>query len=111
MRRTCSASADGRRCGLRLAALHPDVLVGTSQVWQTTCTAVRSGDEAFVIDSPVYPDELEVLPAVLERAGFKFSGLLPTHRDSDHLLRRLPFPGPALGCAGSTADSITSQPS
>jgi len=95
---------------LRLAALHPDVLVGTSQVWQTTCTAVRSGDEAFVIDSPVYPDELEVLPAVLEQAGFKFSGLLATHGDWDHLLGRLAFPGAAIGCAETTAARLTGQP-
>ncbi|MEA2301846.1 MAG: hypothetical protein QOE44_2381, partial [Solirubrobacteraceae bacterium] len=64
---------------MRAVALHPDVIVVTSRVWQTTCTIVRSGDEAFVIDSPVYPDELAALPALLDQAGFGFSGLLATH--------------------------------
>ena len=55
-------------------------------MWQTTCTAVRGGDEGFVIDSPVYPEELRALPEVLEQAGFPVSGLLVTHGDWDHLL-------------------------
>jgi glyoxylase-like metal-dependent hydrolase (beta-lactamase superfamily II) len=71
---------------MRVVGLHSDVLVATSRVWQTTCTIVRSGDECFVIDSPVFPDELEVLPAVLEHAGFPLTGLLATHADWDHLL-------------------------
>ena len=44
---------------MRVAALVSDVIVFVSDVWQTTCTAVRAGDEGFVIDSPVYPEELE----------------------------------------------------
>jgi glyoxylase-like metal-dependent hydrolase (beta-lactamase superfamily II) len=52
------------------------------------------GEEGFVIDSPIFPDELEVLPAVLEQAGFPVSGLLATHRDWDHVLCRLPSPAP-----------------
>ena len=40
---------------MRVVGLHPDVLVASSRVWQTTCTIVRSGDECFVIDSPVFP--------------------------------------------------------
>ena len=59
--------------------------------------AIRSGEEGFVVDSPLFPDELEVLPAVLEQAGFPVSGLLATHGDWDHLLGRLAFPGAALG--------------
>jgi glyoxylase-like metal-dependent hydrolase (beta-lactamase superfamily II) len=86
------------------------VLVATSRVWQTTCTIVRSGGEAFVVDSPVYPDELEVLPAVLEQAGFPLSGLLVTHGDWDHLLARLAFPGAAVGCAETTAARLTAEP-
>jgi glyoxylase-like metal-dependent hydrolase (beta-lactamase superfamily II) len=86
---------------MRVVGLHPDVLVATSRIWQTTCTIVRSGDtrsgaaamrsgtgECFVIDSPVLPDELEILPAVLEHAGFALCGLLATHADWDHLLGR-----------------------
>ncbi|HWI07069.1 MAG TPA: MBL fold metallo-hydrolase [Solirubrobacteraceae bacterium] len=95
---------------MRVVGLHPDVLVATSRVWQTTCTIVRSGDECFVIDSPVFPDELEVLPAVLDHAGFALSGLLATHADWDHLLGRLAFPGAALGVAETTAARLAAQP-
>ena len=73
---------------MRVVSLHPDVLVATSRIWQTTCTIVRgsvapakpdtgaagtsgpltvhvsegapgAGAETFAIDSPVLPDELE----------------------------------------------------
>ena len=90
--------------------MHADVLVATSRVYQTSCTAIRSGEEAFCIDSPIYPDELEVLPAVLEQAGFSASGLLATHGDWDHLLGRLAFPGAALGVAETTAARLTGGP-
>jgi glyoxylase-like metal-dependent hydrolase (beta-lactamase superfamily II) len=86
------------------------VLVATSRVYQTSCTALRSGDEGFVVDSPIYPDELEVLPAVLEQAGFSASGLLATHGDWDHLMGRLAFPGAALGVAETTAARLTGEP-
>ena len=95
---------------MRIVSVHSDVLVATSRVWQTSCTIVRSGSEAFVVDSPVYPDELEVLPAVLEQAGFPLSGLLVTHADWDHLLARLAFPGAAVGCAETTAARLTAEP-
>jgi len=108
---------------MRAVSLHRDVLVVTSRIWQTTCTVVRSGDtrsgaaatgsgtgECFVIDSPVLPDELEMLPAVLEHAGFQFSGLLATHADWDHLLARLAFPGAPLGVAETTAARLASEP-
>jgi glyoxylase-like metal-dependent hydrolase (beta-lactamase superfamily II) len=94
---------------VRAVALHSDVIVFVSDVWQTTCTAVRGGDEGFVIDSPVYPEELRALPDVLEQAGFPASGLLATHGDWDHLLGRLAFPGAALGCAESTAARLASE--
>jgi hypothetical protein len=42
-----------------------DVVVAISRAYRTTCTLVRSGNEAFVVDSPVFPDELEMLPGVL----------------------------------------------
>jgi len=95
---------------VRGVALHPDVLVFFSRIWQTTCIAVRSAGEGFVIDSPVYPDELEALPGVLEQAGFPVSGLLATHGDWDHLLGRLAFPDAALGCAESTARRLRAEP-
>ena len=95
---------------MRVLALDSDVIVFISRVWQTTCTAVRGGDEAFVIDSPVYPDELEALPAVLEQAGFPIAGLLATHADWDHLLGRLAFAGASLGCAQSSAARLSAEP-
>ncbi|HET9104527.1 MAG TPA: MBL fold metallo-hydrolase [Solirubrobacteraceae bacterium] len=95
---------------MRVTALLPDVLVFVSDVWQTTCTAVRDGEEGFVVDSPVYPEELRALPEVLGQARFPASGLLATHGDWDHLLGRQAFPGAALGCAQSTAARLTAEP-
>ena len=117
---------------MRVVSLHPDVIVVSSRVWQTTCTIVRGrgapdaqgspatetpasreearATEAFVIDSPLYPDELEVLPSLLAQAGFPLSGLLATHGDWDHLLARLAFPSAALGVAESTAARLASEP-
>jgi glyoxylase-like metal-dependent hydrolase (beta-lactamase superfamily II) len=95
---------------MRALAVHEDVLVFVSAVWQTTCTAVRSVEEGFVIDSPVLPDELDALPGVLEQAGFPVSGLLATHADWDHLLGRLAFPEASLGCGESTAERLASEP-
>lgn len=99
---------------MRVVALHEDVLLCTSACWQTTCTIVRGPDreraEAFVIDSPVMPEELEALPGVLEHVGWPCSGLLATHGDWDHLLGRLAFPGAALGCAETTAARLTGSP-
>jgi glyoxylase-like metal-dependent hydrolase (beta-lactamase superfamily II) len=86
------------------------VLVCWSRVWQTSCTAVRAGEEALVIDSPVYPDELELLPALVERAGFEVKGLLATHADWDHLLGRAAFPQAPLGCAETTAARLAAEP-
>lgn len=95
---------------MRVVSLHADVLVATSRVYQTTATAIRSGDEGFLVDSPIYPDELDALPAILERAGFTVSGLLATHGDWDHLLGRLAFPGAALGVGETTAARLTGEP-
>jgi glyoxylase-like metal-dependent hydrolase (beta-lactamase superfamily II) len=95
---------------VRAVAVHADVIVVVSGIWQTTCTAVRSGDEGFVIDSPVLPDELDALPGLLEQAGFPVSGLLATHADWDHLLGRLAFPGVSLGCAESSAARLHDDP-
>jgi glyoxylase-like metal-dependent hydrolase (beta-lactamase superfamily II) len=94
---------------LRALAVHADVIVVVSGVWQTTCTAVRSGDEGFVIDSPLLPEELEALPALLEQAGFPVSGLLATHGDWDHLLGRLAFAQSSLGVAETTAARLNAE--
>ena len=95
---------------MRAIGLHPDVFVVTSRFWQTTCTLVRSGEEAFCIDSPVLPDELEILPAVAEQAAFRVVGLLATHADWDHLLGRYAFPEAPLGVSESTALRLRNEP-
>jgi glyoxylase-like metal-dependent hydrolase (beta-lactamase superfamily II) len=95
---------------VRVIGLHRDVVVATSRVWQTTCTIVRNGEECFVIDSPILPDELELLPAILEHSGFTFSGLLATHGDWDHVLGRLAFPQAALGVGETTAARLAAEP-
>src|SRR5580693_4037887 len=94
---------------MRVVAVDPDVIVVISAIWQTTCTAVRSGDEGFVIDSPVLPDELDALPSLLEQAGFPVSGLLATHGDWDHLLGRMAFPETSLGTGELTAARLESS--
>lgn len=95
---------------MRVVSVHRDVIVVESRAWRTAATVVRSGDEAFLIDSPVFPDELELLPSLLEQAGFSFSGLLATHGDWDRLLGRLAFPGASLGVAETTAERLEAHP-
>jgi glyoxylase-like metal-dependent hydrolase (beta-lactamase superfamily II) len=131
---------------VRVVSLHPDVLVATSRIWQTTCTIVRGGmapagdgkrttgtigpltvhmsreeagsdigggpaAETFVIDSPILPDELEILPTLIEQSRFpQPSGLLVTHADWDHLLARLAFPEATIGCALSSGERMRSTP-
>jgi glyoxylase-like metal-dependent hydrolase (beta-lactamase superfamily II) len=95
---------------VRAVGLHADVVVATSRVYQTTCTLVRSGSEAFCIDSPILPDELEILPALAQQANFTVVGLLATHADWDHLLGRYAFPEAPLGCAETTAGRLVNEP-
>jgi glyoxylase-like metal-dependent hydrolase (beta-lactamase superfamily II) len=107
---------------VRAIALHRDVLLVTSAVLHVNCVIARSpaeaptgagehADEAFVIDSPVLPEELDALPAILEQARYPAAGaLLATHADWDHLLGRLAFPGLSLGCAESSAQRLAAQP-
>ena len=120
---------------MRAVSLDRDVLLVTSALLRVNCVIVRgtiaaaeseaedpagnplrviqagSAAEAFVIDSPVLPDELDALPALLEQARFPApAGLLATHADWDHLLGRLAFPGLALGCAESSAHRLANEP-
>ncbi|HEY7952367.1 MAG TPA: MBL fold metallo-hydrolase [Solirubrobacteraceae bacterium] len=113
---------------MRAVSLHPDVILVTSQIWQTNCTIVRAGEECFMIDSPILPEELDALPSVLDQAGIeggaagrrptsrasllrsRLSGLLATHGDWDHLLGRLAFPDASLGCAQSTYERLLATP-
>jgi glyoxylase-like metal-dependent hydrolase (beta-lactamase superfamily II) len=95
---------------VRAISVHPDAIVVTSLFWQTNAIALRAGGEAMLIDSPYFPDELELLPGVLAQSGFEPSALLATHGDFDHLLGRLAFPGLALGVAESTMRRIRERP-
>src|SRR5215216_6585340 len=96
---------------MRAIGVHADAVVAVSGIWQTTCTAVRAGGEAFLIDSPVLPAELEALPSLLDQAAFPaVQGLLATHADWDHLLGRYAFPDAPLGCAETTAARLVSDP-
>jgi glyoxylase-like metal-dependent hydrolase (beta-lactamase superfamily II) len=95
---------------VRVLAINPDAIVFVSAFWQTTCTALRCGEEGFVIDSPVLPHELEALPQVLEQSRFPVSGLLVTHGDWDHLLARHAFPNASLGAGERTVALLATDP-
>jgi len=95
---------------VRAVSVHTDALVLTSGMWQTNAVALRSGSEAMLVDSPYFPDELELLPGVLAQAGFEPDGLIATHGDFDHLLGRLAFPGLALGVGELTAERLQREP-
>jgi glyoxylase-like metal-dependent hydrolase (beta-lactamase superfamily II) len=95
---------------LQVVALHPGVIVARSARWQTTCTLLHHGEETFIVDSPIFPDELDALPGILGQAGWGLSGLLATHGDWDHLLARLAFPEVALGVAETTAARLRAEP-
>jgi glyoxylase-like metal-dependent hydrolase (beta-lactamase superfamily II) len=95
---------------VKVIAVHEDALVLTSSLWQTNAVALRSGEEAMLVDSPYFPDELEMLPEMLRQSGFEPVGLLATHGDWDHLLGRLAFPEASLGVAESTGVRIREQP-
>ena len=79
-------------------------------MWQTNAVALRAGEEAMLVDSPYYPDELEALPGVLAGAGFEPDALIATHADYDHVLGRLAFPGLALGVGEPSALRLREEP-
>jgi glyoxylase-like metal-dependent hydrolase (beta-lactamase superfamily II) len=95
---------------LRAVSVHRDALVVTSTMWQTNAVALRFGDEAMLVDSPYFPDELEALPGLLAGAGFEPDALIATHGDFDHLLGRLAFPGLALGLGEPTVERFHREP-
>lgn len=82
----------------------------TSLLWQVNAVALRAGGEAMLIDSPYYPDELELLPTVLAQSGFEPVALLATHADFDHVLGRMAFPDLSLGVAESSMLRIRAAP-
>lgn len=95
---------------MRAIALNPDAILVTSRLWQTTATAIRADGETLLIDSPYFPDELELLPSLLSQAGFEPAGLVATHADFDHLLGRLAYPGLALGVGQETGERLRAEP-
>lgn len=122
---------------MRARALHADAIVVTSALLQVNCVLLRGtaaaattgplnvievpaggepgrgrdGGESFVVDSPVLPEELEMLGSVLAQAAFpEPSGLLATHADWDHVLGPLAFPGVPLGAAESSAARLQAAP-
>jgi glyoxylase-like metal-dependent hydrolase (beta-lactamase superfamily II) len=95
---------------LRVVSVHPDVVVVTSRLWQTNAVALRAGDEAMLIDSPYFPDELEALPGLLAGAGFEPDALLATHADYDHLLGRVAYPGLPLGLGEPSVMRLRQEP-
>lgn len=95
---------------MRAVSVHEDAIVVTSLWWQINATAIRAGGETMLIDSPYFPEELELLPAVLAQSGFEPAALLSTHGDFDHLLARLAFPDLSLGVAESTMLRIRETP-
>jgi glyoxylase-like metal-dependent hydrolase (beta-lactamase superfamily II) len=95
---------------LRAVSVHRDALVLTSLLWQTNAVALRAGDEAMLIDSPYFPEELEAVPDLLAGAGFEPDALIATHGDFDHLLGRVAYPGLALGLGEPTVERFHREP-
>ena len=95
---------------MKAVGVHPDVVVVTSRIWQTNATALRAGGEVLLIDSPYFPDKLEVLPALLRQAGFAPNALFATHADYDHVLGPLAFPGLTLGVGDHTMERLRTSP-
>jgi glyoxylase-like metal-dependent hydrolase (beta-lactamase superfamily II) len=95
---------------VRVVAIHRDAVVVTSRIWQTNAVALRAGREAMLLDSPYFPDELELLPQVLSQSGFEVDALLATHADFDHLLGRAAYPDLALGVGQPTAERLRAEP-
>lgn len=95
---------------MRALSLHEDVLLAQSAVWQTAATLIRSGDEAFLIDSPILPEEIELLPSLCEQAAFNVVGLIATRADWSHLLGRLAFPDVPLAVAETSSARLAAEP-
>ena len=95
---------------MRTVAVHRDAVVITSLMWQTNAVALRAGDEAMLVDSPYYPEELDALEGILAGAGFEPDALIATHADFDHVLGRVAFPGLALGLAESSVERLRREP-
>ena len=80
-------------------------------VWQTTCTALRAAaTRRSSIDSPILPDELEALPALLEQAGFPRARAAGHPRRLGPPARPLRLPQASLGFGETTAARLRAEP-
>src|SRR5438094_366146 len=59
---------------MRAVAVHHDVVVVTSRLWQTTATAIRRGEESVLVDSPHLSD--------VEIPLISSAGSVPDYRDT-----------------------------
>ena len=95
---------------MRAVGLHEDVIAVTSRAYATGCVLVRNGGEAFCIDSPVFPDELEILPAIAEQAGFTSSACSRRTPTGTTCWAGYAFPDAPLGAAENTAARLINEP-
>ncbi len=88
---------------MRFRRIAPEVLVGTSRAWSTTCT-IAGPDGAVVVDGPVSPADVAALGA---RADAR--ELVATHADWDHLLAPLAFPTARRRAAAATLRRLAAE--
>ena len=80
-------------------------------MWQTNAVALRAGEEAMLIDSPYFPDELEALPGLLRQArASSRTRCSPRTPTSTTCSARLAFPGLSLGVGESTVERLHREP-
>jgi len=54
---------------MRAVGVHPDAVVVTSRIWQTTCTAIRAGGEALEPGAKKPTEEVGNLKEALKLLG------------------------------------------
>lgn len=97
---------------MKVLAVHEDLLVVSSRLWQQSAALVKAPgqSEAFLIDSPILPDELEMTASLAGQAGFSLAGLIATSGDWRKLLGKFAAPDAAIACAESTASYLQANP-
>ncbi len=88
---------------MRFRQITPEVLVGTSHSWSTTCTIAGPGG-SLVVDGPVGPADAAALAG---RAGAR--EVIATHADWDHLLAPLAFPTARLRAGAATLQRLATE--
>jgi glyoxylase-like metal-dependent hydrolase (beta-lactamase superfamily II) len=91
---------------VRTRPLPGGALLLTSALWQVNAIALPLGDEPVLVDSPVLPEELEALPALLRDAGLEPRALVATHAHFDHVLAPTAFPDLPLHVGASTLAAL-----